>query len=446
MCIAIVNEAGVELPDKATLKRCWRDNPDGAGYAYLTEDNQWHVKKGLMSWDAFWESFTAEKFTKDHTVAIHFRVGTAGRTPSTAWQGVLGGGAEHCTHPFPIADNQLELDQLEYTTRNIIMHNGVVGRGEGPLSDTQVMIRDITSVLFKYAEKDEKVFNIMDNLMDSGVRYKGSRWWIGHGDNYVMMGGWEEAEDGNFYSHDGYLPDKEWWKKNKYAYESQFPGLFYNDTNDTSMTLIQNTNITTMKGSKAMQFCGEEGTWSWDVWAATSCELCLTHSSQSLPDKAVNLVTKDVIDITNEPDGNVKEIYDAPGENIIALVDEHGNVVWDEILEPDPNDRLDTKLYHCVDCGAELTRYEMPDDTCPYCYSVVRVDYEEENDVKCPHCQEEKYLLESSFDVGDTECMRCGAIFIDTMPSMEGVVGWNEDTKRAHEDLIQVATKETLND
>ena len=35
MCIAILSENGVELPNKETLKLCFTNNPDGAGYAVL---------------------------------------------------------------------------------------------------------------------------------------------------------------------------------------------------------------------------------------------------------------------------------------------------------------------------------------------------------------------------------------------------------------------------
>ena len=79
MCIAILKEHGAKLPSNRVMKRCWRNNNDGAGYAYLTVDNQWKVKKGFKKWADFRDSFTAEKFKDEHTVVIHFRVGTSGK-------------------------------------------------------------------------------------------------------------------------------------------------------------------------------------------------------------------------------------------------------------------------------------------------------------------------------------------------------------------------------
>ncbi|GAG07987.1 unnamed protein product, partial [marine sediment metagenome] len=78
MCIAILSEYNVPLPTKEVMKRCYKNNSDGVGYAFLTKDDKWSVKKGLQTWDTFWESWEKENFVPENTVIIHFRVGTSG--------------------------------------------------------------------------------------------------------------------------------------------------------------------------------------------------------------------------------------------------------------------------------------------------------------------------------------------------------------------------------
>jgi ribosomal protein L37AE/L43A len=64
-----------------------------------------------------------------------------------------------------------------------------------------------------------------------------------------------------------------------------------------------------------------------------------------------------------------------------------------------------------------------------------------ESNLACPNCKEKNHLDRSSFDIGDTECYRCGAVFLSTIIGKDSIVSWNEDTKRAHEELIAEAMK-----
>lgn len=38
MCIIIVKNSRMDLPDKEILKRCWNKNPHGAGFMYNYND------------------------------------------------------------------------------------------------------------------------------------------------------------------------------------------------------------------------------------------------------------------------------------------------------------------------------------------------------------------------------------------------------------------------
>ena len=78
MCIAVIKEIGVEVPSKKIFKRCFTENPNGAGYGVLRDDG-WNCKKGFMSFTAFWKSFRKEHFGTEDYLIIHFRIGTSGK-------------------------------------------------------------------------------------------------------------------------------------------------------------------------------------------------------------------------------------------------------------------------------------------------------------------------------------------------------------------------------
>lgn len=54
MCIAIVSPAGVKCPTLDTLKTCFLNNDDGAGWAYpLPNGRGVKIMKGFMTWKDF---------------------------------------------------------------------------------------------------------------------------------------------------------------------------------------------------------------------------------------------------------------------------------------------------------------------------------------------------------------------------------------------------------
>jgi hypothetical protein len=115
MCQAIYKPAGVQV-DKATLKRAWQENQDGAGFCYVNnEKTAVVIKKGFFKFKAFWYQYEKHAH-KD--VLIHFRYATHGGKVS-----------ENC-HPFAIAKDAA------------LIHNGILS-GFTPLptstlSDTRI--------------------------------------------------------------------------------------------------------------------------------------------------------------------------------------------------------------------------------------------------------------------------------------------------------------------
>jgi len=127
MCVAIIKPKGSKRPTKETLKRCWTANPDGGGFAVIS-DNKILIKKGFMDFDSYWQE--VKKIPKNKYAVLHMRIATSGGiTPQN-------------THPFPISDNPQDLKQLTLISDTLVVHNGVVGDGHKDLSDTMVFIKD----------------------------------------------------------------------------------------------------------------------------------------------------------------------------------------------------------------------------------------------------------------------------------------------------------------
>ena len=61
MCIAIMKSANKKI-NKATLRRCYDANPDGAGFMYA-EDKQLHVKKGYFTFKEFYKAVSYTHLT-----------------------------------------------------------------------------------------------------------------------------------------------------------------------------------------------------------------------------------------------------------------------------------------------------------------------------------------------------------------------------------------------
>ena len=63
MCIAIASPKNNPIPTYDILKTCFRNNDDGAGFAFNTDDNQVKIVKGFMI-----ESFLVEGAQKHDDV------------------------------------------------------------------------------------------------------------------------------------------------------------------------------------------------------------------------------------------------------------------------------------------------------------------------------------------------------------------------------------------
>jgi len=153
MCIILYKPANANFPAISTIKTCFENNPDGAGLL-IFENQKAKIEKGLMTFNDLKKALKRNKLNNDSHFAIHFRIATSGKVNQ-----------KNC-HPFPISSNEKALQKLNGVTSQAIMHNGVIGKGEGNLSDTQVFTRDTLNLLSPYFH-DECIRDHIENLLGS---------------------------------------------------------------------------------------------------------------------------------------------------------------------------------------------------------------------------------------------------------------------------------------
>lgn len=219
MCIAIVSPAGVKAPTLETLKTCFLNNEDGAGWAYPLSDNRGvKIMKGFMTWNDFekaWTEFNGRYDTEKLPMLIHFRISTAaGVTPQM-------------THPFPINYDDGALQKCQYVSDYAVIHNGVigcVGYSDRPkhLSDTAVFCKEylplFTKISADWLHHDETM-KLIHKMITSKMAIMDKTGFIN------MTEGFEEWE-GNFYSNTTYKENR--YRSSKYS----SPSYHYNWEDD----------------------------------------------------------------------------------------------------------------------------------------------------------------------------------------------------------------------
>lgn len=189
MCIIVYKPAGIPCPTEAILEACFASNPDGAGlFVGRPGKQKASIQKGFMDCGSFLD-FASAAVTQEDVAAYHFRITTSGGTRP-----------ESC-HPFPVSREVQELRSLGLTARYAFVHNGIIGKGEDNLSDTQVYIRDsLYPLLMQNLESDA--------LRDSiAQETEGSRTLLYDAEkgSVIMTGNWiEDKETGLFFSNRSY--------------------------------------------------------------------------------------------------------------------------------------------------------------------------------------------------------------------------------------------------
>ena len=187
MCVAIYKPQNVDFPSWRKLEKCFRKNPDGAGFMWI-ENNIVHIKKGFMNWQDFKKALKPYKDDpkyKKVDFGIHFRISTQG--------GVNAG----CTHPFPLTQNIKTLQTTNLNTNVGIIHNGIIPlttnyTSKSNLSDTMLFVKDYLSQIAPNQEdyKNPYKMDIVEEVINSKMLI-----FCGDGTINKLGAGWSEIDN-----------------------------------------------------------------------------------------------------------------------------------------------------------------------------------------------------------------------------------------------------------
>lgn len=217
MCIIVSKEKGVEMPDKATLERCFDYNSDGAGLMYAN-NGKVNIVKGFMDFKSFYEYLMKlDKIynLKEKALVMHFRISTGGN--------VDGG---NC-HPYPISPRKKDLRSYCIKTDLGMAHNGVISMytsysKKEELNDTQRFIQKAVYPIYKSNKEFYKDYELMSLLEDIA----GSKLCFLDKDENIYYVGKFIEDDGVMYSNNSYMPYRTYPISN-YSY-----GYGYDDYDD----------------------------------------------------------------------------------------------------------------------------------------------------------------------------------------------------------------------
>lgn len=193
MCIIVAKEKGIEIPSKETLQTCFENNPDGAGFMYVKDDKV-VIDKGYMDFRSFYKrlkKLDRKLHLKDKALVMHFRIGTHGKND------------RQTTHPFPISSNASDLKRTYITTDLGVVHNGIIQKYdyENDLSDTQLFIRDVISILKglnRNFYKDKGTLDMLNRVTKSKLCFLDTK------NDLIYVGDFVKDDNGVRYSNSTY--------------------------------------------------------------------------------------------------------------------------------------------------------------------------------------------------------------------------------------------------
>lgn len=194
MCIIGIKDHGTPLISEDTLRQCWNNNGDGAGFAYWNDTTaEWEVEKGFMTFDAFLTAFNAHKFEDKDYYIVHFRFGTIGNKDSGN------------THPFQLFVPMEEMRNTKFSSPYITVMNGSCGAGRGIYSDTMRVINDYINPLYQVLVDHPEYEDLLDPILFEHMGTGKNRWLLTNRGVVLTYGaGWGNDPTGVMWSNDMY--------------------------------------------------------------------------------------------------------------------------------------------------------------------------------------------------------------------------------------------------
>lgn len=273
MCIICYKPAGVSFPSYDTLRTCWDNNPDGAGYMF-SSDGKVMIRKGFMDFKSFSASLAddIETVGEDSPFVMHFRISTQA------------GVRQDCCHPFPLSSDMKKLRSLSCTTDIGVAHNGIISMysdGSKEYSDTMAYITKYLSYLIKgrgYYKNKDSIHLIEETI-------NGSRLAILDGAGHCeLIGDW--IKDGELYYSCGSFVQKTYAN----AYYSQYS---YYEGFDDYECFEQAFNESTLL------YDFKPGKCPWSIYLDSSyCEYCRKFGSCTYQEE----IEEDIKDLYGDTD------------------------------------------------------------------------------------------------------------------------------------------------
>lgn len=250
MCVIAFSPKGVDIPTEKQIRDMWYQNPDGAGYAYVSKKGKVVYRKGFMTLESLLKELEAPERFKNTNFAIHFRIGTSGENDKAT------------CHPFPLSTTFGDLRKTEGETDSVLFHNGVLSKGgiASPLaSDTQDFVIAMAPLLKKYNRSKTRDYFI-------GELTKGSRLLILYKNNaFKMFGDWQK--DGNIWvSNLSYKYDYTWYGEGYYGWHYLHDDDYYDYYTPSSYTKKKTSTSTSLK-KESKELTDEEMTEAANIWA-----------------------------------------------------------------------------------------------------------------------------------------------------------------------------------
>lgn len=241
MCVILFSEKGKAAPTEEQIRKAYVKNPDGAGFAYCDKHGKVQFEKGFMTVGALLERLRPLSQWTDTNLAIHFRIGTAGKND-----------AKTC-HPFRISNKFKDLQQLK-GEGPVLFHNGVLDKGglADPLSsDTQDFVIAYAPLLYKYNKSRTR-----DAFIENAVT--GSRVLVMYDNNKVKMyGKWEKSDEGEL------LVSNKYWETSYYYNYGAYGGWYDHYYKPATPTKTTTPTTSTTTGSSLVPYTKAEINEQW---------------------------------------------------------------------------------------------------------------------------------------------------------------------------------------
>ena len=193
MCIIVIKPAGIKLPATETLKNCWYNNNDGAGFMYATGGTV-HIEKGFMTLKDFKAALKRLKKSIDVVntpIVMHFRITTHGGTsPSN-------------THPFPVTEKLPLLQMTKSKAPLAVAHNGIIDiePSKKDISDTMEYVMSQLAPLYQL-KKDFYRLEAGKKLIYNAIKSK--MVFLDSAGRIETVGDFITDKDGILYSNNSY--------------------------------------------------------------------------------------------------------------------------------------------------------------------------------------------------------------------------------------------------